>query len=116
VSDNPRKLGICEFHFNLDQTPDLHPTELKQNTKPTSALISYKQYLYCNYNFYIFTRGTNCKAHTWYIISKDIMLLYITLYIYNTLITHESIDIFIYLQDKRKKELIVLMLTKMRIK
>jgi hypothetical protein len=91
VGNNPEKLGVCDFHFNQDQTPDFHQTGLKQNINTTSALISYKRCLYCNYNFHIFTRGKNCKAHAWRLIGKDIILPCITLYTCNTLMTHESI-------------------------
>ncbi|RHZ76210.1 hypothetical protein Glove_200g18 [Diversispora epigaea] len=91
IGNNSEKLGVCDFYFNLDQTPDFHQTGLKQNIDITSALISYKRCLYCNYNFHIFTRGKNCKAHTWCLIGKNIMLPYITLHTCNTLMTHESI-------------------------
>ncbi|CAG8589631.1 13914_t:CDS:2, partial [Cetraspora pellucida] len=91
VGDNPEKLEICESHFNLDQASDFHPTGSKQNIDHTSAMISYKRCLYCNYNFHVFTRERNCKTHAWYIIGKDIMLPYITLYTCNALMTHKSI-------------------------
>ncbi|CAG8697635.1 10602_t:CDS:1, partial [Dentiscutata heterogama] len=42
VGNNPGKLKICESHFNLDQASDFYLTGSKQNTDPTSAIISYK--------------------------------------------------------------------------
>ncbi|CAG8461555.1 2383_t:CDS:2 [Cetraspora pellucida] len=91
VGDNCGKLGVCDFHFNMDQRSDFHQTGLKNEVNITSAIISFKNCLFCNQDYHVFTRGINCKAHAWRILGKDILLPCLALYTCKILHTDESV-------------------------
>ncbi|CAG8658766.1 29257_t:CDS:1 [Racocetra persica] len=91
VGDNCEKLQVCDFHFNMDQRSDFHRTGLKNEVDISSTIISFKNCLFCNQNYHVFTRGVNCKTHAWRILGKDILFPCLALYTCKILDTHESI-------------------------
>ncbi|CAI2200986.1 8001_t:CDS:1, partial [Funneliformis geosporum] len=91
VNRNIERLGVCNFHMNLDKRLDFHPSGLRSNIDPSFAMISSKRCLFCGHCFYVYTRGTNCQTHAWRVIGKDILLPCLAIYTCKILDTHESI-------------------------
>nr|CAG8551667.1 9431_t:CDS:2 [Entrophospora candida] len=67
------KLGVCKYHFNLDQTPSYHPSGLKQKKSVDHAKMLSKRCLFCHKIFNIYSRDNYCDLHSWQISDKKFL-------------------------------------------
>nr|CAG8649610.1 8688_t:CDS:2 [Entrophospora candida] len=68
------KLGVCKYHFNLDQTPSYHPSGSKQEKLVNQAKMLSKRCLFCHKIFNIYSRGNYCNKHSWQISDRKLLI------------------------------------------
>lgn len=70
--DEKVNLGVCMSHFNYDQKN--HSNHAKQLRKTENSIIHRRRCLFCGNNFYFFSRGVNCRQHSWNVFNKNIQV------------------------------------------
>jgi hypothetical protein len=69
-----KKLGVCQYHFNLDQYPLYHQSGIKQNNPVHLAKLLSKRCLFCYKIFKVYSRGNHhCEKHSWQVINKNLL-------------------------------------------
>ncbi|RHZ51571.1 hypothetical protein Glove_476g74 [Diversispora epigaea] len=70
--NNKVSLGVCMSHFNYDQKNHINQT--KQLRKTEKSIVHRRRCLFCGLNFCFFSRGKNCRQHSWNIFNKNIQV------------------------------------------
>ncbi|CAG8693369.1 1505_t:CDS:2, partial [Cetraspora pellucida] len=65
-------LGVCKSHFNYDNK-QLHTIQ-KKETSIKKSLVNRKKCLFCGQDKYLFSRGGYCKAHSWQLCGRNVLI------------------------------------------
>ncbi|RHZ77244.1 hypothetical protein Glove_184g123 [Diversispora epigaea] len=66
-------LGVCSNHFNFDQNR-LHDKGDKKLKSISESIIRKRRCLFCGNYYYFFSRGNDCKKHSWIVNGKSIQI------------------------------------------
>ncbi|CAB4434457.1 unnamed protein product [Rhizophagus irregularis] len=70
--DGKVNLGVCMSHFNYDQKN--HMSHAKQIRKTEKSIIHRRKCFFCEKYYYFFSRGMNCRQHSWNIFNRNIQV------------------------------------------
>jgi hypothetical protein len=65
-------LGVCMPHFNYDQKN--HSNQAKQLRNTENSTIHRKRCLFCEKYIHFFSRGRNCRQHSWNVFNRNIQV------------------------------------------
>ncbi|PKC55125.1 hypothetical protein RhiirA1_403120 [Rhizophagus irregularis] len=70
--DGKINLGVCMSHFNYDQKN--HSNQAKQLRKTEDSIVHKRRCLFCGKNYFFFSRGMNCRQHSWNVFNRNIQV------------------------------------------
>ncbi|RHZ81047.1 hypothetical protein Glove_126g4 [Diversispora epigaea] len=77
-------------HFNYDQKNHINQT--KQLRKTEKSIVHRRRCLFCGLNFCFFSRGKNCRQHSWNLFNKNIQVACNGQFSCNALATYSNIS------------------------
>ncbi|PKC17135.1 hypothetical protein RhiirA5_369304 [Rhizophagus irregularis] len=70
--DGKINLGVCMSHFNYDQKN--HSNQAKKLRKTEDSIVHKRRCLFCGKNYFFFSRGMNCRQHSWNVFNRNIQV------------------------------------------